>query len=93
MGSDSDVEDEIGYAPVNDQIQGEPSYALEGTTAKDPEDLDGPVLPYWDTQPVSTEAFWRTQRAAIKEISRCVDHGIEIVDLSSVPWLCSPIFR
>ncbi|KAL8882915.1 MAG: hypothetical protein Q9192_007502, partial [Flavoplaca navasiana] len=82
MGSDSDVEDEIGYAALNHQIQGEPSYASGGTTAKDPENLDGPVFPCWDTQPVSTEAFWRTQRAAIKEISRCVDHGIETVDLA-----------
>ncbi|KAL8984211.1 MAG: hypothetical protein Q9205_001762 [Flavoplaca limonia] len=82
MGSDSDVEDEIGYAAVDDQIQGEPSYALGGTTVEDSENLDGPVFPYWDTQPVSTETFWRTQSCAIKEISRCVDHGIETVDLS-----------
>ena len=86
MGSDSDAEDELGYTAVNDQIQGEPSYALGGTTVEDSEKLDGPVFPCWDTQPVSTETFWRTQRAAIKEISRCVDHGIETVDLSSVPW-------
>lgn len=84
MGSDSDLEDELGNAAVNNRIQKEPSYASEGTMVEDSENFDGPVFPCWDVQPVSTEAFWRTQRAAIKEISRCVDHGIETVDLSSV---------
>lgn len=84
MGSDADLEDEIGDLAMDDQIQTAPLPTLVRRTSEDPENFDGPVFPYWDVQPVSTEAFWRTQRAAIKEISICVDHGIETVDLASV---------
>ncbi|KAL8649677.1 MAG: hypothetical protein Q9226_005475 [Calogaya cf. arnoldii] len=82
MGSDADLDDDIGGLAVNDLIQTEPLPAIVGITLEDPGNCYGPVFPYWDVQPVHTEVFWRTQRAAIKEISRCVDHNIETVDLS-----------
>lgn len=86
MGSDAELEDDVGELAMLDQIRIEPSARK---ILEDPGHFDGPVFPYWDFQPDSTEAFWRTQKAAIMEISRCVDHGKESVDLSSVALLCS----
>ncbi|KAL8853072.1 MAG: hypothetical protein Q9221_002102 [Calogaya cf. arnoldii] len=82
MESDADLEDDIGGLAVNDHSRTKPLPAIVGNTLEDPENCDGPVFPDWHVQPVDIKAFWRTQRAAIKEISRCVDHNIEIVDLS-----------
>ncbi|CAO1600135.1 hypothetical protein XANCAGTX0491_003838 [Xanthoria calcicola] len=81
MGSDAELEDYVGELAMHDQIRIEPSAR---STLGDPGNFDGPVFPYWDSQPVSTEAFWRTQKAAIVEISRCIDHGKESVDLSDL---------
>ncbi|KAL8765376.1 MAG: hypothetical protein Q9209_007524 [Squamulea sp. 1 TL-2023] len=82
MGSDPDIEDGIEDLIVDDQPESGTLSALERTLMEDPENFNGPVFPYWDAQPASEKAFWRVQKAAVKQVDKCVDRGEETVDLS-----------
>ncbi len=84
MGSDAELEDEGEGLVKGDQVQPETLSTLASTMVEDPGTFDRPVSPYWDVQPVSRKAFGRAQEAAAEHISSCIDHGTEIVDLSSV---------
>lgn len=97
MGSDQDDEIndlDMGSITVSESFDTrfqqqsiEPAAGALGaflSTCDDPETFEGPVFPYWDVQPDCLKAFWRMQKAAVKEINRCVDRGSETVDLSSV---------
>ncbi|KAL8810568.1 MAG: hypothetical protein Q9223_007728, partial [Gallowayella weberi] len=68
----------------DDSISEPELYAMtSASTFKDPEIFDGPMFPFWDTQPSSLKAFWRNQKAAVEVIQNCIDCGLEIVDLSN----------
>ncbi|KAL8730964.1 MAG: hypothetical protein Q9166_003754 [cf. Caloplaca sp. 2 TL-2023] len=82
MGSDSDLEDGLKDLEMGNDPEPKLLLTLALESFEDPEVFDGPAFPYWDVQPDSPKAFWQIQKAAVKEINRCIDHGAEIVDLS-----------
>ncbi|KAL8832925.1 MAG: hypothetical protein Q9170_004653 [Blastenia crenularia] len=85
MGSDSDIEDELHVLNVDTSRPSKllPQLALE--TLEDPGNFSGPVFPYWDDQPDYFEEFWGVQKTAVDYINKCVDDGIEVIDLKFGP--------
>ncbi|KAL8675773.1 MAG: hypothetical protein Q9224_007385, partial [Gallowayella concinna] len=73
---------EANVIPGKGMTEPELCAVTSSSTFEDPEIFNGPVFPFWDTQPHSLKAFWRNQKAAVEEIHKCIDRGTEIVDLS-----------
>ena len=51
-------------------------------TVDDPGDVEGPVFPYWQEQPVNLSQFRINQKLAQDKVFACVERGEEVVDLS-----------
>ena len=51
---------------------------------EDPGGFEGPVFPYWQTQPRHLLGFHLVQKQAQEKVALCVEEGEEVVDLSYV---------
>ncbi len=49
---------------------------------EDPAETQGPIFPYWQTQPKNLKEFHLFQDAAAKKVLGCVEAGEEVLDLS-----------
>ncbi|KAL8722081.1 MAG: hypothetical protein Q9225_001368 [Loekoesia sp. 1 TL-2023] len=83
MESDTDIDDELDALDVDNAKSAEALRDMALRTLEDPDNFNGPVFPYWDDQPTSTEDFWRIQKAAARRISGCIDSGVEVVRLDN----------
>ena len=83
MDSDSEIELEDDLEEI-DVYNARPKVSLRDLALQnrdDPETFDGPVFPYWGDQPTSPKDFWRVQKIAVEHISKCIDDGVEVIDL------------
>ncbi|KAL9024333.1 MAG: hypothetical protein Q9196_006593 [Gyalolechia fulgens] len=82
MGSDTDVEEELPASVMDCKQTTESLHDTVFQNITDPGNFTGPVFPYWEDQPTSTNEFWRIQKAAAEHVTKRVDNGEDVIDFN-----------